>query len=175
MYENSVDLVENKLLLLYTLSEIKLPITNVQLTEIVLENGFIDYFTLQQYITELSSANFIQCTEFNAKKRLIISEKGIKVLNLFRNRISQSIISAIDDYLNKCLHAIKNEITVTAEYTIEGIDNFIVNLKVMENNSILIDLKDNVPSKKQAINICSKWKSNSSEVYNDIIQILLKN
>ena len=59
MYENSAELAENKLLVLYVIKSLKQPISNTQLTEIILENNFINYFTLQQYISELEYSNFI--------------------------------------------------------------------------------------------------------------------
>ena len=58
MYENSAELAENKLLVLYVIDSLKYPITNTQLTEIILENNFINYFTLQQYISELIASDF---------------------------------------------------------------------------------------------------------------------
>ena len=63
MYEeSSLELAENKLLLLYILKTLRQPISNTQLTEIVLENSFINYFTLQQYVNELEEAQFIEYT-----------------------------------------------------------------------------------------------------------------
>ena len=48
MYENSLELAENKLLMLYILKSIKDPISNAQFTEIILENNFMNYFIFQQ-------------------------------------------------------------------------------------------------------------------------------
>ena len=53
MYENSAELAENKLLVLYVIKSLRQAISKTQLTEIILENNFINYFTLQQYISEL--------------------------------------------------------------------------------------------------------------------------
>ena len=53
MYENSLELAENKLLMLYILKSIKDPISNAQFTEIILENNFMNYFIFQQYLSEL--------------------------------------------------------------------------------------------------------------------------
>ena len=44
MYDSTLELAENKLLLLYIIKSIKYPISNTQLTDIVLENSFINYF-----------------------------------------------------------------------------------------------------------------------------------
>ena len=74
MYENSAELAENKLLVLYVIKSLKQPISNTQLTEIILENNFINYFTLQQYISELEYSDFVKYIEKNEKK-LILNNK----------------------------------------------------------------------------------------------------
>lgn len=173
MFEDTLELAENKLLLLYIFDKIKFPVSNNQITQIVLENNFINYFTLQQYLNELVSSNFLKYISESGNHRFLITEKGIKVLSLFKNRISNSKMEIIDNYLKKEIDSIKKEVTVTADYTIEQNDNFIVNLKAVENDSILIDLKINVGSNKQARSLCEKWKNNCSDLYGKIIQILI--
>lgn len=173
MFSNTTELAENKLLVLYILNKINLPISNNQITEIILKNNLINYFTLQQYITELCSSKFLNYIDFDGKQRLTITNNGEKVLKLFRNRISPNKIELIDIFLDKNLESIKNEITINADYTIEG-NNYIVNLKASENNSILLDLKVNVASIKQANELCLKWKNNSSDIYTKIFNILIE-
>ena len=75
MYENSAELAENKLLVLYVIKSLKQPISNTQLTEIILENNFINYFTLQQYISELEYSNFVKYIEKNEKKLISITDR----------------------------------------------------------------------------------------------------
>lgn len=172
MYDNTLELAENKLLLLYVFNEIKLSVSNNQLTQIILENNFINYFTLQQYISELVASKFLEYIETNKKHRLIITSEGTRALNLFINRISKTKKETIDNYLKVQIDNIKKEITITSDYTIEKENNFIVNLKAMENDLILIDIKLNVASNKQARDLCSKWKNNSSDFYSKIIKLL---
>lgn len=172
MFNSTSELAEDKLLLLYLLEKIKLPISNNQITQIILENNLMNYFTLQQYITELTNTNFILLTEQDGKNRISISSEGSKVLSLFINRVSKNKLDNIDLYLSKQIDNIKKEITIYADYTIEG-NNYIVNLKAVENNCILMDLKINVASNKQAKDLCSKWKQNSSELYNQLFNVLI--
>jgi predicted transcriptional regulator len=174
MFEDTIELAENKLLMLYIFTKIKFPISNNQMTQIILENNFINYFTLQQYLSELISSNFIQYIDESDKHRFIITEKGIKVLSLFENRISKNKTETIDSYLKNQLENIKKEVMVTADYTIENNNNFIVNLKAMENASVLIDIKVSVASNKQAKDLCQKWKNSSSELYGKIINTLIQ-
>ncbi|AKN32636.1 hypothetical protein Ccar_18005 [Clostridium carboxidivorans P7] len=173
MFEDTLELAENKLLLLFIFKKIKFPVSNNQITQIILENNFINYFTLQQYLNELLSSNFLKYTDETGNHRLVITEKGIKVLSLFENRISEDKINAVEDYLNKEIKNIKKEVTITADYTLGKKGNFIVNLKAIENDSILIDIKLNVGSNKDAKDLCHKWKNNSSELYDKIIQLLI--
>jgi predicted transcriptional regulator len=174
MYENTLELAENKLLVLHIIKSIKYPISNTQLTEIVLENSFINYFMLQQYISELISSDFLKYTENNSKQVLHLTEKGDNVLSFFKDRISPGKIKIIDDYLKKKAEAIKKELNITADYTVDSNNSFLVNLKAIENDSLLIDLKVNVVSKKQAQALCSKWKENPSEIYTKIINVLIE-
>lgn len=172
MYDDTLELAENKLLLLYIIGKIKLPISNMQLTDIVLENNLLNYFTLQQYIFELTSSNFIKSIEKDSKMRLSITDKGNKVLSMFFNRVSPNKVKVVDDYLEKHMQNIKRQLSITADYTIDNND-FIVNLGATENDSILIDMKISVGSNKQARMLCTKWKENCSELYNKLIEILI--
>jgi predicted transcriptional regulator len=172
MFEDTLELAENKLLLLYIINKIKLPVTNTQITQIILENNLINYFTLQQYISELISSSFLKYTDVGGSNRLRITERGIKVLELFRERISDSKCEVVDNYIQEHLEKIKKEVSVTADYTIGEKDNFIVNLKAMENDTVLIDIKLNVASNKHARELCARWKSDCSELYSSILNIL---
>lgn len=172
MFEDTLELAENKLLLLYILNELKFPISKNQLTEIVLENNFMNYFILQQYILELISSNFIESVEQDGKHRISITTSGINVLNLFSNRLLDEKKSIIDNYIKINLNNIKNAISVTADYTIENKNSYIVNLKAIENDITLIEVKLNVVSNKQARDLCAKWKNSSSDLYTEIINLL---
>jgi predicted transcriptional regulator len=173
MFGDTSDLAENKLLLLYIFDKLKLPISNIQITQIVLENNFINYFTLHQYISELISSGFLEYTAEESKHRLVIANKGSRVLSMFAERLPKDKIETLDNYLKKHMDKIKKEVSITADYTIEKDNNYIVNLKAAENEIILIDLKISVPSNKQARELCSKWKNNSAEIYSSILKTLI--
>ena len=171
--ESSLELAENKLLVLYILKVLKQPITNSQLTEIILENSFINYFTLQQYISELLEAQFINYIEVSDKNLIRLTEKGENVLSFFKDRISASKLNSITEYIKSHIDLIKKELTIHSDYTITKNNNFLIHIKALEDDSPLIDLKLSVPTKKQATYVCNKWQENPSEIYNQIIKLLL--
>ncbi|WP_066872821.1 DUF4364 family protein [Clostridium mediterraneense] len=174
MYDNTVELAENKLLLLYIIKSIKYNISNSQLTDIVLEHSFINYFTLQQYIAELEKSNFIKLEEKDNKEFVLLTRKGDTVLSLFKDRLSESKTKSIDDYLLDQLDEIKKELNIFSDYTPDNNDSFLVNLKAVEGNCTLLELNVNVASKDQAKELCAKWKNNSSEIYNKIMEALIE-
>ncbi|AGY75586.1 DUF4364 family protein [Clostridium autoethanogenum] len=174
MFENTLELAENKLLLLYIFKKIKFPISNNQITEVILENDFINYFTLQQYLNELLSSNFIKQIDSQSNHKFIITKKGIKVLSLFGNRISKDKIDILDNYIDQHFNGIKSKISVNANYTTKHKNSFMVNLKISESNSTLMNLKLNVDSKKTAQKLCEKWEKNFSEIYYKIVELLME-
>lgn len=174
MFENTADLAENKLLLLYIIKIIKTPISNASLTEIVLENSLMNYFTLQQYISELEEAEFIHYISKNDKKFLTITEKGDSVLSFFANRISKSKKELLDTQICVKVDSIKKELTTQSDYVPIKNHNFLVELKAFEGDDTLMNLKISVPTKKQAISLCKKWQDSSAKIYQDIINVLLK-
>jgi len=172
MFEDSLELAEFKLIVLYIINKVNMPISKTKITEIVLENNFINYFTLQQYIEELLSSSLLKYKEEDDKSRLYITDRGKKVLSFFQNRINPEKILQVNNYLNGKLNKIKEEILINGDYTIEG-ENYLVDLKAKENDSLLMELKLSVVSKKQALDLIKLWKENSSDIYNKIIQILI--
>ncbi len=172
MYENSAELAENKLLVLYVMESLKQPITNTQLTEIILENNFINYFTLQQYISELISSDFLRYKKVNDKNLIYITEKGSSTLSFFSDRISSIKKKIIDDYLLSIKDSIKKELTIHSDYTLGKDNSFLVDLQALENDNLLISLKVSVPTKKQALSLCNRWKDNPSDIYNKIMNSL---
>ena len=172
MYENSAELAENKLLVLYVIKSLRQAISKTQLTEIILENNFINYFTLQQYISELDTAEFVEYIEKNNKILITITNKGENVLSIFNDRISPIKRDIIDNYISKTIDNIKKELTIHSDYTIEKNNSFVVDLKALEDETLLIDLKISVPTKKQATSLCNRWKENPSDIYTKIVQVL---
>ncbi|MBL4931100.1 DUF4364 family protein [Clostridium paridis] len=174
MKENTLELAENKLILLYIVKNIKYPLTKTQLTDLVLETSFINYFTLQQYINDLVTTDFIKYEEVNEKSFIHLTSKGNSVLDFFGDRISSSKLSILDDYIKEKSEKIKKELTIHSDYTLDNNNSFLVNLKALENGSLLIDIKLSVASKKQAVDLCHKWKEDSSEIYTKIINALIQ-
>lgn len=168
------DFTVNKLIVLYLLSEIKMPLSLSQITHIILERGYTDYFSMQQYLNELVGAKLINKTTENNVSCFDISEKGSQTLEFFSSRIPTTIRTELDAFIQSNWRQLRNQLDVSAEYIPTKEHEYIVCCKVTENHSPLMELNFSVGSKKQAIEMCENWKNNSSQLYSEILNILSK-
>jgi predicted transcriptional regulator len=166
-------LADKKLMILYLLNNIDIPLTKTQLTNAVLENNLIDFFTFQQCISELDETGMLKQVLHQKKQCFAATDIGKKAVEVFAERISKNASGIINNYIAKNKDILKKESQVIAEYNKISDKEYIVNLKVIEKDLVLIDLKLSVVSAKQAKQVCEKWKNSSEKIYSQLIGSLI--
>ncbi len=168
MYNDIMELAENKLLLLYIFSKINMPISNSSITQIVLENNLINYFSLQQFLSELIDGGLIDDNKRDNQHMLSITPGGKDALEFFASRIPEKKRETIDNYLKKNMAELKNDIEISADYK-QSLDRYNVALKLQDSGESLIDMKLSVDSKEKAEHICSIWEKDPRGFYAKIL------
>ncbi|MDD4503368.1 MAG: DUF4364 family protein [Clostridiaceae bacterium] len=166
-------LADKKLMILYLLSKMDIPMTKSQITNAILENNLIDFFTFQQCISDLEESGMIIQMTHQKKQCFITTDGGKKAIEVFEQRISKNTYGIINNYVSKNKESLKKESQVIAEYNKIGDKEYIVNLKVIEKELILMDLKLSVVSAKQAKQVCEKWKNSSEKIFGQLIGSLI--
>jgi predicted transcriptional regulator len=169
------EMAQNKLILLYLIDRINMPVSNLQITKIILENKFMNYFFLQQFLKELNDGSMLTSSQSEGKTMYSITAKGSQTLNYFPDHIPAGIKSRIDDTISVVRKNIRNETLITADYSCESENEFVVTCKVREDNFMLMEINVTVGSKIDARAICDNWKQHSQTIYSDIISTLTKN
>ena len=172
--DNSQQLARFKLLLLYIIHRFGFPVSNTQLTQFVLENNIMDYFMLQQFLSELEDSKFVTNESSDKKHVLVITDAGKNTLNYFINHIPKSKIEHIDQLLNVQKEKFILDAQVTADYVKLKDNEYLVKLKVTENDLLIVNLELGVTSNKQAKQICKRWLENTPNLYNQIINMLVE-
>src|SRR5690554_1557357 len=95
------NIAENKLVLLYVLDKMKLSLSSIQITQIILENTNINYFNLQQYIEELTKNQLISKSLSQGKTYYSMTKRGKETLDLFSSRLPENWSKDIDKYISK--------------------------------------------------------------------------
>ncbi|NLW22692.1 MAG: DUF4364 family protein [Tissierellia bacterium] len=173
--ENTEELAQNKLLLLFIINKSKKPLTNEEITEFILENNYMNYFLIQQYLSELVESNFIKQIDKEGKKVYILLDKGKSTLSYFEDRLNPKIKDEISSKFNNVKDNPVKTTQVLGEFFKKGEYQYIVNLKLIENNEALFSLYLNVANTKQAEEICQIWKDNTEFIYKNILNILTNN
>ena len=169
MFENSSEeLASHKLLILYILDKINMDLTNSQITQVVLETEMMNYFSLQQFLSQLMESKFLTTYKESDREYYSLTQE------YFLSRIPEDLTKKIDEYVALNKQSLLSDTEVKSSFIQQNNNEFIVNLRVIENQSNLIDLNLNVSSEKQAQQICNNWKNNASYMYAEIIDLLIK-
>ncbi len=171
---NDRETAENKIILLYSVDKANMPVSNLQITKIVIENRIMNYFVLQHFLTDLCENSYLQLEKKDNHTYYTITDGGKELLEYFTDIIPKGIKKRIDDSIYSLRRSKKYETVVAADYTALNENEFIVNLDISEDDFKLIELSISVGSRENALQICSHWKKNSQEMYSEIIESLIK-
>ncbi len=162
-----------KLMILYMLSKVNFPLTNSQMSTFMLEKQYTDYFTFQETINSLVADSFIKRSNYQNNTQYQLTKDGVDTIAFFYTKISSSIREEIDEYLITNKYNLKNESGTTSDYYRTTDGTYMTDCKVKEGNINIIELSLNVPLEEQAETICAKWRENSQEIYEFIINKLM--
>lgn len=169
---NDETLAESKVLILYILSNLKRAITNNALYKIVLSVLDMNYFYYQQFLLDLVKGEFVINYSTEESSMYIITEKGIRTLELTEDILPGIIKLQVDTTLRYSLENVDEENSITAEYTPINENYYNVTCKIMENNECLFEVKTFAGSREQAKQIVENWKKHAGIMYPNLLEIL---
>ena len=167
------DDVSNKLIILYILNKLEIPVSHMQLMKIILENRYMNYFTFQEIVKGLIETAFISSTQSEDSEIYTITDLGLNSLNFFEGRIPAGIRKYLDNNTSQLKSNVLTDSFILANI-IEDKDEFVVNCKISENEFSLIDIHLTVGTRADAQLICNNWKKSSGQIYSEIINALNK-
>lgn len=167
-------LVEKKLLLLYLVDKMEIPITNNQISQFILEEDMMSYFMLQQCLEEMSRSSLLDKVQNNNTTSYTINDIGLETLSLFIKQIPLNLRTKINNYVETTMEAVKKDYEVISNYFYDHQCNeYIVKCGAYDNDTILIEINISVVTKEQAKIICQNWKQNVHMLYPNILQTLI--
>ena len=162
-----------KLMILYMLSKVNFPLSNVQISTFMLDNEYTSYFTFQETINSLVEDSFIQQMNYRNSTQYKLTQEGEDTVEFFYTKISPAIREDIDSYLARNKYELQSEVGTTSDYYRTTNGTYIAHLLVKEGDSTLIELNLGVPLEDQAKDMCDKWKDSSQDIYDFIMHRLL--
>ena len=162
-----------KLIILYMLNKVDFPLTNSQISEFILDEGYTTYFKLQQALAELAESGFIREESTHSRTFYHLTEEGWETLHFFKNDISTAIQEDIDSFLKEKNYELKNEVSVKSDYYRNTNREYSIHCQVVEQGVPLIDLTVTAPTEKEAETIANNWQQKNEEIYAWIMAHLL--
>ena len=141
-----------KLIILYMLDKVDFPLTNSQISEFILNEGYTTYFKLQQALSELLDSGFIREESTHTRTFYHLTEEGEETIHYFKNDISPAIQEDINSFLSNKQSELKNEVAIKAP---------------------LIDLTLTVPTESEAMAIAANWAQKNEKIYANLMAELL--
>lgn len=161
-----------KLIVLYMLDNIDVPLTKAQVFDFVMGKGYVTFFSLQQSIGELIDAELIETLSSHNATKLLITDKGRETVGFFGNRIPDNIKAAISEFMAENSMAMRKTTSVSADYFKSTSGEYEVALEVKDKDVTLISINMSVPAKDTAEKICNGWEDKNAAVYEYLLKIL---
>lgn len=161
---------ENKILILYTLSIATIPLTDYDLSIIMLDNLLMNYFTFNQSINDLLEGHFIE----HDKNFVDLTEMGRNMLKLFGSSLDSYKKLIIDNYMEKNQKKVSEANSVSASVTGIDTEKFIVSLSLKEKNDDILNLSIEVPDSDMAQTMKRTFEEEPYETYKKILNLLMK-
>lgn len=173
MQYSTKKLAEHKLIILHLLQKMGISLSNSEICQFLLEKNYMDYFSIQQYLSELETAGWLEKTREQNNTRYTVTDDGEEVVNCFMNRISDEVKDEINTYVRENSKRIRAEYAVTAHYFPELNGDFLVKCGLCDDNgATLMEVSVAVVSKNQAQNVCRNWKKHVNQYYRDFLSAL---
>ncbi len=162
-----------KLVILYILDRLETPISNAELTRIILERNIAQYMSIQEALEDLVGDGYISVFENRNSHLYSITNEGRDTLSFFYQNLSVPLRDDIDECLSKEQYHLRDLAASTADYYEVSKNEYIVELKVVERGSELVNINLLVASPAEADTICNRWKEANADVYEFLITRLL--
>ena len=164
---------EDKLIILYLLDKMELPLSYNQITMFAAIDNNMELFLIQQNLNEMAQSGYLDKYQHNNATRYAISGEGGNVLEYFEKQIPQEMRSKINMYVIENRREIKKDYDVVASPIFDYNNNeYLIRCGVYEEDAMLMEVNLYAVSKEQAQFICDNWKNNVQYLYANILSLL---
>lgn len=169
------EITNNKLLILFVLDKLEMPISEELLLQICsIDNIWIPYLFCKDIIGDLLASGFITRTETKGDTELItLTTDGRTCLAHFYNDIPASVREDVAEFIKEQRLSYRKRQEFRSDYYKNTDGTYTVNLKIIEVAQPLMDLKFAVANRSIALSVANSWNDKAAEVYRAIHEILV--
>lgn len=166
-FSNSIDL---KLIILFIAENFKRPVTISDITDVVAETEFADYFPVAQGFSELLSSSLMIPAVQNG--RYIVTSRGHEAYDLFSSDIPYTVKKTLLEVISKTRLAEAEAKSVTAEYKPNRAGEYELFCEISETGIPFFSFSLTLPTLDSAKTAAAKFKKNADKIYAELIKDL---
>ena len=171
--------VENKLLILYLISSMELPMSRTQISNFFVERELMSHFVLMQNLEDMVERGFLDAaTESSVDSgttNFTLTEDGAAHLEYLEPMLPKPVRRAIDNTIDETRGKIRKGFEKTANYfpNMEN-DEYIVKCGVYDDKrgTMLMEISMPVVTREQAKYIQANWNENYTCIYQKVLEAL---
>lgn len=165
----------NKLLVLFVLDKLEMPISDDVLLDMCVQNNWINYLFCKEAIAELTESGFIirQQSQTSNTVFLVLSQDGALCIGHFFKDIANSLRDQIVSIIKKNRLSYRKKQEYLHDYFRNADNTFTVVLKILDGNSIVYETKIVVTDKQTAVEMCENWTERGADVYKSFYDLLV--
>ena len=171
--DNITALAENKVLILYTLSQIQNGLSNDGLYKIISSINDVNYFYFKEVLTDLLDSKLVGMFTKDESVLKITSE-GKNALSLTIDVLPGILKLKADNVFQKEFSSIADETSIIAEFIPRSENDYTIKCKVIEKNETIFEVRTFAGSRDRAKKIVDNWNKNASKIYPKILDLLLE-
>ena len=168
-------LAEGKVIILYILNKLPNPVSNESLYKLVLSINDMNYFYFQQFLLDLIDTKYVIAYPKGKETLYELTPEGRQALDLVKDLIPGYLKFKADHNFKENLRKIENELSITADFTPNGENDYTVKCKITENNKTIFEVQTFATSREQAKSIVDNWMHNADLIYPKLLEILTNN
>ncbi len=167
------EVTRDKLCVMFLLKELGIELTRTKLSDIIVTNNWIKYFDLQTCLAELEEDGFIAAIPRPFGQGYTLTERANEALLMFSSLLPGSFREELSSFAGKNREELRRETQFTATSSLVPSGGYIVNLKVMETSSVLLEINLLLADRDCAKLACENWESKAESVYTFALNQLL--
>ena len=171
--DNNTTLAENKVLILYLLNLIDGDFKEDDLFKIITSINNINYFYFKQILTDLIDSKLVGTYTKEKEPVIRITTEGKNAYILTKDVLPGITKLKADNIFEKELSSIEEEASIIAEFIPQNETDYTIKCKIVENNETIFEVKTSVGSRERAKRIVDNWNANASNIYTEILNLLL--
>ncbi|MCL2406409.1 MAG: DUF4364 family protein [Defluviitaleaceae bacterium] len=166
----------NKIILLYMIDKFDVPLSMQRISAFVYEEALMESGQVTVYLQELAEVGYLEKSSGGGGlSYYTITDDGGDALESFSALVPGDVKAKLTKYAGANRYAVKKDFESTANLFYDrDSGEYIVKCGVYEHDITLMEINLSVVSREQATAICNNWRENVTNLYAEILGLLLR-